>query len=55
MIAIFAFKITPGHYKPLNDDFIRLAKLSVKSAKKYYKTKFYCDNDSLIFFNKHGI
>ena len=55
MIAIFAFTIIPDHYKPLNDDFIRLAKLSVKSAKKYYKTKFYCDRKSLAFFAEHGI
>lgn len=55
MTAIFAFKIVPNHYKPLNDDFIRLAKLSVKSAKKYYKTKFYCDNESLKFFTDNGI
>lgn len=55
MIAIFAFTIIPDHYKPLNEDFIRLARLSVKSAKKFYKTKIYCDAKSLMFFSEHGI
>lgn len=55
MVAIYAFKKFEGHYKPLNDEFIRLAKLSVRSAKKYYKTKLYCDKESLDFFHKNGI
>jgi hypothetical protein len=55
MKAIYAFKIFKGHYKPLNENFINLAKLSVKSAKKYYKTKFYCDQESLDFFTENDI
>jgi hypothetical protein len=55
MTAIFAFKIIDNHYKPINDDFIRLAKLSVKSAKKFYKTKIYCDVNSHNFFTENGI
>lgn len=55
MKVIYAFKKMDYHYKPLNDDFIRLAKLSVKSAKKYYKTKFYCDEESLKLFNDNDI
>jgi len=55
MTAIFAFKIIHNHYKPINDDFIRLAKLSVKSAKKFYKTKIYCDLNSHIFFQQNNI
>lgn len=51
MTAIFAFKMINNHYKPINDNFIRLAKLSVNSAKKYYKTKIYCDIESINFFN----
>lgn len=55
MTAIFAFKIIDNHYKPINDDFIRLAKLSVKSAKKFYKTKMYCDVNSHILFTQNNI
>lgn len=55
MVAVYSFKKFEGHYKPLNDTFIRLAKLSVKSAKKYYKTRFYCDEESANFFSKNGI
>ena len=55
MKAIFAFSTVKTYYKPINDNFIRLAKLSVKSAKKYYKTKIYCDEESLDFFTKNGI
>jgi hypothetical protein len=55
MTAIFAFKIIHNHYKPINDDFIRLAKLSVKSAKKFYKTKIYCDVNSHNFFTQNNI
>lgn len=55
MIAVFAFKFIHDHYKPLNDNFIRLAKLSVLSAKKFYKTKIYCDEDSFQFFTKNEI
>ena len=55
MTAIFAFKIIDNHYKPINDDFIRLTKLSVKSAKKFYKTKIYCDVNSHNFFTQNNI
>jgi hypothetical protein len=55
MIAIFAFKKIDSHYKPMNNDFIRLAKLSVKSAKKFYKTKIYCDINSFNFFKENDI
>jgi hypothetical protein len=55
MVAIYSFKKFDGHYKPINDDFLRLAKLSVKSAKKYYKTRFYSDQESFDFFTENGI
>jgi hypothetical protein len=55
MIAVYAYTQKDHHYKPLNESFIRLARLSVKSAKKYYKTRFYCDEPSLQFFNENGI
>jgi hypothetical protein len=55
MKVIYGFKQMDEHYKPFNEDFVRLAKLSVKSAKKYYKTKFYCDSKSLEFFNDNEI
>lgn len=55
MIAIYSYKKCVNHYKPLNDDFMRLARLSVKSAKKYYKTRFYCDQESYDLFSENGI
>lgn len=55
MVAVYSYKMRYKHYKPLNDEFVRLAKLSVQSAKKYYKTKFYCDSESLKFFTDNGI
>ena len=55
MKIVFGFTNFAGHYKPLNDDFFRLAKLSVKSAKKFYGTKIYCDTVSLNLFFEKGI
>jgi hypothetical protein len=55
MKAIFCFNKVHYHYKPINNDFLKLAKLSVKSAKKYYKTKFYGDRVSLNYFNNNDI
>jgi len=55
MNVIFAYNKMTYHYKPMNEDFIRLAKLAVKSAKKYYRTKFYGDQESFDFFTKNEI
>jgi hypothetical protein len=55
MKVIFAFTSVTNHYKPLNNDFLKLAKLSVKSASKFYKTKIYCDTKSLNIFNENNI
>lgn len=55
MIAVYAYTHKDHHYKPLNEDFFRLAKLSVKSSKKYYKTRFYCDEISLKLFNENEV
>lgn len=55
MNAIFAYNRMDYHYKPMNDDFFILAKLSVKSAKKYYNTKFYGDKYSYDLFCNKGI
>jgi len=55
MKVVFGFSNFVGHYKALNEDFFDLAKLSVKSAKKYYTTKIYCDTISLNLFNEKGI
>jgi hypothetical protein len=46
MNAIYAYKEFPNHYKPLNDDFYELAKLSIISAKRFYKTVLYCDEET---------
>jgi hypothetical protein len=55
MNAIYAFKEFPNHYKPLCDNFYELAKLSIISAKKYYKTVLYCDNETNQKFNDNGL
>jgi hypothetical protein len=43
------------HYKPLNDDFYRLAKLSIKSVSKHYKTILYSDVDTANMFGEKGL
>jgi hypothetical protein len=55
MIALYSFIKLDRYYKPINNDFIRLAKLSVKSVSRFYKTKIYCDAESLEFFTRNQI
>lgn len=56
MKVIYAFKkLNKEHYKPQDETFFKLAKLSVEMAKKYYSTKLYCDKESLKMFNYHNI
>jgi hypothetical protein len=55
MIAVYSFIKLHKYYKPINQDFIRLAKLSVESVSRFYKTKIYCDADSLQLFNGNQI
>lgn len=56
MKAIFSFKkLKTDHYKPIDDNFFKLAKLSVELAKKYYHTEFYGDDESYKLFEEKGI
>ena len=56
MKAIYSFKILKtDHYKPIDDNFFKLAKLSVELAKKYYITEFYGDVESYKLFEEKGI
>jgi len=55
MIALYSFIKLARYYKPINNDFIRLAKLSVESVSRFYKTKIYCDTESLELFTKNQI
>lgn len=55
MIAVFAFKKMKEHYKPFDQYFERLARLSVKAASKYYRTKLYADKDSVKYLNSIGL
>jgi hypothetical protein len=56
MKVIYSFKeLRTDHYKPIDDNFFKLAKLSVELAKKYYTTEFYGDDSSYRLFNEKGI
>jgi hypothetical protein len=56
MKVIYAFKqFKTEHYKPFDDTFFKLAKLSVGLAKKYYRTELYCDSESKILFEANGV
>ena len=55
MKAIFTFKKIDGHYKPRDERFVQMAKLSVLSASRFYKTKLYTDTYGKYFFESRGI
>jgi hypothetical protein len=56
MKVIYSFKtLKTEHYKPIDKNFFKLAKLSVELAKKYYKTEFYGDSESYNLFEDRGI
>lgn len=56
MRAIFSFKkLKTEHYKPIDKNFFKLAKLSVELAKLHYKTVFYGDSDSYKIFEEKNI
>jgi hypothetical protein len=55
MEAIYSFKRIFNHYKPLSENFYRLAKISISLAKRYYNTKLYCDTEAFIDFKKNGL
>lgn len=56
MKVIYAFQqFKKEFYKPFDDTFFKLARLSVEMAKKYYTTEFYCDSESKIIFESNGV
>ncbi len=55
MKAIFTFKKIDGHYKPRDERFVQMAKLSVLSVSRFYKTKLYTDTYGKYFFESRGI
>lgn len=55
MNAIYSFKEFPEHNKPINNNFYDLAKISIKSAKKYYNTVLYCDMEVYNKFTENGL
>ena len=52
--AIYTFKKLK-HYKPFDETFFRLAKLSIYSAEQFYTTVLYTDNNSLEFLTNGGL
>ena len=61
MRAVFCYKPVKNykgeniHYKPLNDSFFKLARLSVQTISRYYKTYFYTDFDTAKLFRENGL
>lgn len=55
MNAIFSFKIFGSADVLIETGFFELAKLAVKSASKFYKTKFYTDSETNIIFQQMGV
>lgn len=54
MEAVYTFKKLQ-HYKPFDNTFFRLAKLSIHSAKQFYSTVLYTDDKSLKFLSAGGL
>lgn len=61
MNAIYSYKPVVDingnyvHYKPLDTNFFKLAKKSVESVNKFYKTTFYTDNQTHELFKKNHV
>lgn len=55
MIALFAYKILDNFWKPKDEYFWDLAKLSVKAASRFYPTVLYSDKHTRETFNAAGI
>lgn len=61
MNAIYSFKPAISelgeyvHYKPINDNFFELARLSISSVSKFYKTFLYTDSKTAKLFEEHGL
>jgi len=53
--VIYSYKNINTQGKTFDDDFIKMARLSVESASKFYKTKLYCDGGSKELFDRYKI
>lgn len=53
--VIYSYKKINNHGKSISTEFIQLARLSVESSNRFYKTKLYCDTESKLFFESHQI
>lgn len=53
--AIYSYKILDDYWKGQSDTFYTLAKLSLKLAKRYYKTVLYCDRITDKKFRENGL
>lgn len=52
--AVYTFKKLK-HYKPFDETFFKLAKLSLYSAKQFYTTTLYTDKESFTFLKQGGL
>lgn len=55
MKVIYSYKEISNHGKSISDTFVRLARLSVELANRFYETELYCDLASKYFFEKNKI
>jgi len=53
--VIYSYKNINTQGKTFDDDFIKMARLSVESSSKFYKTKLYCDGGSKELFDRYNI
>ena len=54
MNVIYTYKKLP-HFKPMDDIFFTMARISVESANRFHKTILYCDSDSKELFEENNI
>lgn len=55
MVALFAYKILDNFWKPKDEYFWKLARLSVKAASRFYPTVLYSDARTRDIFHKNGV
>lgn len=55
MVALFAYKVLDNFWKPKDEYFWKLAKISVKAASRFYPTVLYSDSKTRDIFHAKGI
>lgn len=53
--AVYSYTIFKDYWKPLDESFYNVAKLSIRLAKMHYKTVLYCDSNTRRIFNNNGL